>query len=357
MAQAQSLITVGRHAEAIQLLRSAVSSDPQNADLLCWLGFAFLRAGHPAEALRAGQSAGALAPEYEWPYRIVADALISLRKPKQALAAAQEALRLDPMSAAVVQINAEAQLASGKPAEADATGARLIELEPEYAGGFDIRGRAALKRKQFREAEAHFREALRLEPGSWAMNNNLGVALLGQKKKKEAVEAFERAVKADPKANLARRNLFGATRAYVGAGSLILVYFVLVRLVPIAGNAAHLPSWAVVLIFLGAIGTVALSYWLIGRRRRSQLSASVYHFYERELARERKINALHAVFKVGPLLAMAIGLLALGIAQSPGLFLAMVAAILVTVVWIVVSPRLWRHTILPRLRPYDQASE
>ena len=351
-AQARSLIAVGRHADAIALLHSAISSEPNDPDLHCWLGFALLGANRPAEALRAAQSAAALAPEYEWPHRLMAYALIRLRKEKQGLASAQQALRLNPTNPAVLSVTAEAQLAWGSTADADATAARLIQLEPGSAGGFDLRGRAALKEKRFVEAEAYFREALRLAPDNWAFNNNLGVALQGQKRRKEAVEAFERSVKANPRVNLARRNLFSATQAYVGAGGVI-AFFLLLHVLPDVGRAAHLPDGLVVFVFFGGLVAAIVGFWLVGIRRRRQLSPAVDRFYRRELGRDLNIQLLHGLYKVGLPLAIVVGLFALALAQSPGFPLWIVAGALLILVWIVASPHLWRQAVLPRLRPGD----
>ena len=205
--QAESLIAVGRPGEAIQRLRAAASSGAPNAELGCWLSLALLRASQPTEALRIAQQAAAHAPEWEWPYRLQAFALIQLRRTDQALSAAEHALSLDPAKPEVQLIVAEANLACGRAAAAAAMASHLIERVPNYPQGFDVRGRAALRLKRFLDAEADFREALRFAPDNWAFNNSLGVALRAQRRHKEAVEAFGRALKLDPNAKVPRRNL------------------------------------------------------------------------------------------------------------------------------------------------------
>lgn len=348
-------MAVGRHAEAIDILRSAIASEPQDADLHCMLGFALLSVGKPTESLRAARSAAALAPDREWPFRVMAYALIRLRKPKQALAAAQQAMRLDPNEELVLNVNGEAQLACGKTAEAEATASRMIALFPASSSGFDIRGRALMGSKRFVEAEASMREALRLEPDDWTLNNNLGVVLQRQKKKKEAIEAFERAAIANPVAKVPQQNLFGAANSYVRAGGLLFGAYLFLRLIPAIGKASHLSNELIFAIV--AIATAALfgGAWFIRRRRRHQLGPTVDRFLQHERPRYRNLVLTYLAFRLGPLLVMSVILLIVAIAQPhPGDFSSvLVGGIVGMAAWFAVSPFIWRRNVLPRLRPGD----
>jgi tetratricopeptide (TPR) repeat protein len=351
--RAQSLMAVGRHPEAVEILRSAVASEPQNPDLACLLGAALLRVGKPAESLQMARSAAAIAPESEWPFRVMAYALIRLHKRKEALAAAQQAMRLDPTELLVMQVNAEAQLACGKAADAEATASRLIELYPESASGFELGGRASLRRKRYAEAESRFREALRLEPDDWTLNNNLGVALQRQKKNKEAIQAFERAAKANPTAKLPQQNLFGAANSYVRAGGAFFAAFLLLRLLPAIGKATHLSDGLIFAILAVAIVALFTSFWFIRRRRRQQLGPTVEAFYQHEGRRYRNTQLMYVAFRWGPLLLIAIALLGLGIAEIPEFGSWFVAALVVMTAWFALSPFIWRRTLLRRLMPED----
>ena len=348
-------MAVGRHAEAINLLRSAIASEPRDPDLRCMLGGALLRVGKPEESLRAAQSAAALAPESEWPFRVMAFAWLRLNKPKKALAAAEEALRMEPTEELVLQVTAEAQLACGKTAEAEATASSLIELYPASASGFDVRGRALMGRKRFAEAEASMREALRLEPDDWTLNNNLGVVLQRQKKKKEAIQAFERAAIANPTAKVAKQNLFGAANSYVRAGGLFFAGYLLLRLIPAIGNVTHLSRELTFAIVAVAIVALVGGAWFIRRRRRQQLSPTVDRFLQHERPRYRNLGLIYLAFRLGPLVIMAVILLILAIAQpNPGDFgTVLVGGMIVMAAWFAVSPFVWRRKVLPRLLPED----
>jgi tetratricopeptide (TPR) repeat protein len=319
------------------------------------LGLALLSVGKPAESLRAARSAAALAPDREWPFRVMVFALIRLRKPKQALAAAEQAMRLDPTQELVLHANAEAQLACGKTAEAEATASRMIALFPASSSGFDIRGRALMGSKRFAEAEASIREALRIEPDDWTLNNNLGVVLQRQKKKKEAIQAFERAAIANPAAKLPRQNLFGAANSYVRAGGLFFGAYLLLRLIPPIGKGTHLSNeliFAIVAVAFVALFGVA---WFVRRRRRQQLGPTVDRFLQSERPRYRNLVLAYLAFRLGPLLMMAVILLILAIAQPhPGDFsTVLVGGIVGMAAWFAVSPFVWRRNVLPRLRPGD----
>jgi tetratricopeptide (TPR) repeat protein len=353
MARAHSLIAVGRHAEAIELLRSAMTSDPQNPDLACMLGAALLAIGKPGESLQAARSAAALAPDSEWPFRVMAYAFLRLKKSNDALRAAEQAARLAPTERLAIEVSAEAQLACGKTTDAEVTASRLIELFPESASGFELRARAALRRKRFGEAEANFREALRLQPDDWTLNNNLGVALQRQKKKKEAIEAFARAAKANPAAKLAQQNLFGATNNYVRVGGVFFIAFLLVRLVPAIGKGTHLPDGLIFAIFVLALAALIGGFWFIRRRRRQQLGPTVGRFYQHEARRYRNIKLTFLAFRIGPLLAVALLLLGLGIAEIPDFGMAFLAAMMIMIAWFAISPFVWRRTLLRRFMPEE----
>jgi Flp pilus assembly protein TadD len=346
-------MAVGRHAEAIDVLGSAIASEPQDADLHCMLGFALLSVGKPAESLRAARAAAALAPDREWPFRVMVFALIRLRKPKEALAAAEQAMRLDPTEEQVLHANAEAQLSCGKTAEAEATASTMIALFPASSSGFDVRGRALMGRKRFAEAEASMREALRLAPNDWALINNLGVVLQRQKKKKEAIQAFERAAIANPAAKLPQQNLFGAANSYVRAGSLFLGAYVLLRLIPAIGKATHLSNELIFAIVVVAFVALFGGAWFIRRRRRQQLGPTVDRFLQHAHPRYRNLVLIYLAFRLGPLLIMAVILLIIAIAQPhPGDFsMVLVGGIVGMAAWFAVSPFVWRRNVLPRLRP------
>jgi tetratricopeptide (TPR) repeat protein len=353
--RARALMAVGRNAEAIDALGSAIAAQPQDADLHCMLGLALLRAGKPAESLKAARAAAALAPDREWPFRVMAFALIRLRKPKEALAAAEQALRLDPMEELVLHVTAEAQLACGKTAEAEATASRMLELYPASSSAFDLRGRALMGRKQYAEAEASMREALRLDPDDWTLNNNLGVVLGLQKRKKEAIQAFERAAIANPSAKLPRQNLFGAANSYARVGGLLFAAYLVVRLTVVLGNSAHLSNELIFAIAAGAAGALLAAGWYIRRRRLQQLGPKVEGFLQHERPRYRNLGLIYLAFRLGPLLIAAVILLILAIAQpNPGDFsMVLVGGIVAVTAWFVASPFIWRRNILPRLRTGD----
>jgi tetratricopeptide (TPR) repeat protein len=356
---AEALIAVGRYAEAIEKLRPAISSDPQNPELHGLLGSALLGMKQWKEALRAGRSAAALAPDTVQPYLVIAFALLPLSKPRKALKAAMEALRLNPMEPASMHAVAEAQLMCGKVKDAEAMASRLIELQPESPTGFDLRGRALIGRKrfpltgrkQFRDAEADFREALRLQPDDVGLNNNLGVALQEQKKKKEAIEAFERAAKADPTAKRPQENLVIATEKYIGVGGAFVALFLAARLAPPIGRAIHLPEGVVVAIFAVVIVFPFVVAWYIRRRRLRRLGPTVGRFYKHKVRWLRNVGLIYLAFRLGPLLAIAFGLLGLAIAEIPDFGLWFLLAVVIMIAWFAASPFVWRRTALRRIQP------
>ena len=279
----------------------------------------------------------------------LSQSLLSRGKSRKALEAAIRADLQKPGNSDVLQALAEAQLACGKLGPADETASRLIELFPLSPAGYDLRGRVALRHHGFVEAEGFFRYALQLQPRVWTTMNNLGIALRGQKRHKEAIDVLEAAWRANPKAFETKRNLFGATRAYVGAGGVAAIVFWL-HFFPLLAHVARLPAAIQnVVVVVGLVLTLGGLWWL-GTRRRRQLSPEVVRLYRSELGRARWLELLRGLFKAGPNVLIVLALVALILADVPGIFIWILFGMVAVVAWMVLAPRLWSRFILPRFQ-------
>jgi tetratricopeptide (TPR) repeat protein len=178
-AQAESLMGVARHAEAIGLLQRAIQADPQALRPRCQLSLALLNVGQRPRALKAADEAVLIDPTNEWLHRLRSIILCQMGKRRPALASAREAARLAPMLPEAVYALASAELANGQTRPARQSAERLRMLAPDRALSHQMLGLIALKERKFKEAEAHYRRAVELDPLSWQYRNNLGLALQG----------------------------------------------------------------------------------------------------------------------------------------------------------------------------------
>jgi Flp pilus assembly protein TadD len=204
--RAAKLTEVGRAAEAIPLLRQALTLSHQDATIHCELARAHLELKQFNEALRHSEAAIGAAPQAEWGHRLRAIILRQLGRDRDALASAQEAVRLAPEEPMAIETLVYAQLACNQTGLARESALFWLELAPDDADCRDALGRIALADRQPKAAEDHFRDAISLNPASARIMSNLGVALENQQRKNEALGCYDRAAKMDPAFDLARKN-------------------------------------------------------------------------------------------------------------------------------------------------------
>ncbi|WP_431966712.1 tetratricopeptide repeat protein [Nocardia sp. bgisy134] len=176
VARAKVLIDLGRIDAARAKLGAVLAADPDNADALMLMGYAWFRTGEYERSV--GYSAAALAvfPDYQSALRVLAlaeqelahlaedDAAERQRHYDRALAAATRSAELDPEYVENLRLLAGVQSATD-PAVALATIDRAIEIDPDHADLHRVRG-SILRRGGISVpgAEAALREALRLQP-------------------------------------------------------------------------------------------------------------------------------------------------------------------------------------------------
>ncbi|TQM29278.1 tetratricopeptide repeat protein [Nocardia bhagyanarayanae] len=176
VARAKVLIDLGRIEAAQAKLGAVLAGEPDNADALMLMGYAWFRVGEYEKSI--GYSAAALAafPDYQSALRVLAlaeqelahlaehDPAEQQRHYDRALAAATRSAELDPEYVENLRLLAGVQSVTD-PVAALATIDRAIEIDPAHADLHRVRG-SILRRGGFpaADAEAALREALRLQP-------------------------------------------------------------------------------------------------------------------------------------------------------------------------------------------------
>ncbi len=243
IARAEALRDLGRHHEAITLLRHVLADDPDQVRAWCVLALSQVDADENAEALRSARRACTLAPADEWAQRIRSLAASKLGKHEEAVRAARRAIAARPdiwyghaqlASALAGGINGD-DPRKDQPnwKEADAAVERALELGPDQAEPHFVAGKVAQSQGRLWTAEQFFRRALTINPGHSRARNELArLPLLGSgggdiTSLARAVEGFAGAAHADPRYELARRNFFLVLRVLAGSfatGVLLAVF-------------------------------------------------------------------------------------------------------------------------------------
>ena len=175
----QILLRQGHANDAIQVLQSALRSEPDNPFAQYYLGVAFAQVGNLAPAETAWREAARLKPD-------MADA-------HQALA--RVAMSKVPWDPELLKSSTET----------------LVNLQPDAPGAYILRAISRANSKDPAGAEEDLRHAMSIAPGDPTAYTHLGELRLNQQKFAEAEKLFDQALEKDP----------GSSEAMQG---LILVY-------------------------------------------------------------------------------------------------------------------------------------
>lgn len=177
-----ALQALGKHQEAAQSFRRALTREPRNPVTLNKLGGALLELGAPAEALARVNEALVLQPSYAEAQFHRGAALQALERREEAVEAYQQALALQPSYPAALNNLGTALQALGRSGEAIERLRRAIAERPDFAAAHSNLGNVLQEQKRLEEAADHYRQALAIDPSMIETYYNFGNALrlLGQ---------------------------------------------------------------------------------------------------------------------------------------------------------------------------------
>lgn len=285
----QSLLAGHRYEEAESLVGRMLVNAPEDPALHCLLAQVLLASGRNKDALAATEAALRRAPDQEWPHRLRSIAFHRLGRHRYALAEAQEAVRLGPSTPTCFEALCDAQLGAKLLGDAECTATQLVSLAPEKGSSHSAAGRVALARRNLDLAETYFRRALQLTPDDWRTLHNLAVTLHRAGRRAEAIGLLETAARANPRSQLTRQNLLVAASQYAGIRGLRPVILgLLVVLLSALGLDAKLgvqPRPLVLVAVLAVVLSGLCGLYLLQRRRRAELGATVRTFQQVEFRR------------------------------------------------------------------------
>jgi Flp pilus assembly protein TadD len=205
--QARLLTGIGRYDDALERLRRAAATRPDDAVVHFNRAWTLHSAGRPAECLAAAETGCGLDPADEWGHRLRGRALLKLGRNAEALDAARTALRLDAEHSHVHVLLSDAEEALGNLPAAAAAAAKAAELDPESPIAHDRVGRLALQTGEIDRAEAAFRRVLAIDAGAAYALELLAEVMLRRRDDRAAIELLTSALVADPELATARARL------------------------------------------------------------------------------------------------------------------------------------------------------
>ncbi len=163
--RAQTLCELGRYADAVSAVATAISKDPRDVEAWCVMADAQLGSEKPAAALEAARTAAKLSPGDERAHRLASLALERLGREDDAAEAALRATRCGPGSwRAHVRLAHSLAAFRARLDEAREAAERARTLQPEQPEPHLALGAVALAAGQRADAAAAFCAALAVDP-------------------------------------------------------------------------------------------------------------------------------------------------------------------------------------------------
>ncbi len=185
--------SLGKHAEALPLLKEAIRLDPNCPKAHNNLGIAYQSLGKSTEAVSACKKAIELKPDYAKAYNTLAVAYQSLGKNTEAMASYKKAIALNPDYPEAYYNLGLTYQGLGKHTQALAACKKAIELKPDYAKAYNILAVAYQSLGKSAEAIAFYKKAIALNPHFAAAYSNLSAAYFYEKQYKLAIEYCDKA--------------------------------------------------------------------------------------------------------------------------------------------------------------------
>jgi tetratricopeptide (TPR) repeat protein len=203
----QELVRLGKAAEAVPLLQTAVRDSPDDAQAHFNLAVALNQTGRKEEALDEFSNVIKLAPEDFEAHAAMALTLLETGRPAGAVQHFREAVRLKPDLPGIRMNLANALMQSGNHAEAIKEYDEALRIDPNNAATHNSLAVALQKENRINEAIVHYETALTLQPDNAEIHSNFALALEAAGKTKDALEHLQTALQLQPQNAAIRLNL------------------------------------------------------------------------------------------------------------------------------------------------------
>lgn len=333
--RAGTLMDVGRHDEAVQVLRGVLADQPQHAGVLFLLARCHRVLGQYAEAMRLIDEALGFAATQEHLLVEKARILLAADQPAYAATAAHTALERSPRLWEAHALLAEALLTLGDPTRvvvARRHANTVLVLAPQVPTAHLLDARLHTRMGRLRAARAACGRALALDPSCEPALHQLALLDARQDLAGRALRGFTATLAADP------QNGWAAVQHAVSAAALwwrlfdavalaAVAHFVLFALLSDAGRPVRL---ATALLVLPVVAGSALLTW---RRHPAAVRWQL----------RRQLGARSVAVCLALTLVAMVGLLLNGFAPAAESPAGGVSAVLLVPACLVLAVRLWRQ--------------
>ena len=215
---------------ALPYFQKATDSDSGYGEAWAQTGFCNEKLGRHAEAIEASKKAVSIRPSAE-SYFNIGLANYYLKQYRESEQAYRQAIKIDPYNAADAYYALGLTYRDwGQFDEEIQSYKHAIRLKPDYSSAYDRMGQRYLQLKKYPEAIEAFKQLSVLRPGDANAQNNLGEAYEAMNKHDESVEAFRQAIRLKPDFGKAYFNLGKTFLAQGNRDAAIEQYVVLQNL-------------------------------------------------------------------------------------------------------------------------------
>ena len=192
---------------ALPYFEKAVDSDSNYAEAWAQSGFCKEKLGRHAEAIEASKKAVSLRPAAE-SYFNIGLASYYLKQYRESADAYRAAIRLDPYNAADAYYALGLVYRDwGKADDEIQAYKQAIKLKPDYTSAYERLGSRYFRSKKYSEAVEIYKQLASLKPGDATATNSLGESYLELGKYNEALDNFRQAIRLKPDYGRAYFNL------------------------------------------------------------------------------------------------------------------------------------------------------
>ncbi len=211
--RARQLIETNRYSEAEQNLRTLLSEDANNLEVISLLAICQAEAGKLDEAIKLIKSAISQDPSNPYFLYIYATFLLREEKSKEAEKIIRSAISFNPTNADFYGLLSMIKIDQRDWNEALKYANEGLSFDSDHLSCLNARSTALLKLDKKEEAYATIKEALDHDPENDVTHTNIGWGLLEKGEHKKALEHFREALRINPHSAYAKAGMVQGLKA------------------------------------------------------------------------------------------------------------------------------------------------
>ncbi len=188
----------GRYADAEALYRRILDSDPDNPEVLYFLGMLYQQTARPSDALPLLKRAVKAMPRSVAAYTVLGFSLAALGRHDDAQTACEKAVALRPDNAIALNLLGQMHHQRGEWQDAVKTYEKAVRLQPQNAQFHHHLAVTLHYLGRVDDAISHYKEALEITPDDVNVLYNLGLSYRRSNEKIESKKIFESVLRLQP---------------------------------------------------------------------------------------------------------------------------------------------------------------